>query len=99
MKKVFVLFGVAILVITAIGLSRVVPIAVDGSPPAPKPNSATIRAQPAPTPPCGPGLAAQDLAGNCRARPNPTPGALEAVSAPRQATAKTPASTNPKPPN
>lgn len=35
------------------------------------------------TPPpsaCGPGLAAVDLAGNCRAQPNPTPGALEAVN-------------------
>jgi len=31
---------------------------------------------------CGPGLAAVDLAGTCRARPNPTPGALEAVTWP-----------------
>lgn len=29
--------------------------------------------------PCGPGLAAQDLAGDCRSTPNSTPGALEAV--------------------
>jgi hypothetical protein len=29
---------------------------------------------------CGAGLAAVDLAGNCRAQPNPTPGALEAVN-------------------
>jgi hypothetical protein len=29
--------------------------------------------------PCGPGLAAQDLAGVCRSTPNPSPGALEAV--------------------
>jgi len=29
---------------------------------------------------CGPGLAATDLAGNCRAKPHATMGALEAVS-------------------
>jgi hypothetical protein len=29
---------------------------------------------------CGTGLAAVDLAGNCRAQPNPTSGALEAVN-------------------
>ena len=29
---------------------------------------------------CGAGLAAVDLAGNCRAQLNPTPGALEAVN-------------------
>jgi len=34
---------------------------------------------PADPPACGAGLAAIDLAGNCRAQPNPTPGALEAV--------------------
>lgn len=37
---------------------------------------------------CGPGLATQDLAGQCRARPRPTMGALEALGKP--ATQSTP---------
>jgi len=41
-------------------------------------------AQPAPPVDCGPGLAATDLSGNCRANP-PTPGALEAVPSNPQA--------------
>lgn len=34
---------------------------------------------PAPVPTCGDGIAARDLAGNCRSVPNPTMGALEAT--------------------
>ena len=37
---------------------------------------------------CGPGLATQDLAGQCRARPRPTMGALEALG--KAATQSTP---------
>lgn len=40
-------------------------------PPAPRPAAAPAR--------CGPGLAAEDLAGNCRRRDCPTMGALEAL--------------------
>jgi hypothetical protein len=46
------------------------------APPTPVENGAPLTDPAA----CGPGLAAVDLAGNCRAQPNPTPGALEAVN-------------------
>jgi hypothetical protein len=39
--------------------------------------------------PCGSGLAAQDLAGVCRAKPKPTPGALEAVGEIKSSETKT----------
>jgi hypothetical protein len=39
--------------------------------------------------PCGPGLAAQNLAGQCRARPQPTMGALKALGTSAARGAKT----------
>jgi hypothetical protein len=42
-------------------------------------SSSSARTASAPPPRCGPGLAAEDLAGNCRRKECPTMGALEAV--------------------
>jgi len=97
MKKKFVVLGVAALVSVVLAATRMSTVSLNGKPPDQEQRSKIATITSAPPSPCGPGLAAQDLAGNCRARPNPTPGALEAVSAPRQAMAKTPAQAKPKP--
>ena len=97
MKKKFVILGAAALASMILAVSRMPTVAVKGKSADTEQRSKIAIITSAPPSPCGPGLAAQDLAGNCRARPNPTPGALEAVSAPRQAMAKTPAPAKPKP--
>lgn len=66
MKKFLVLLGVVSLALIAVGSAHLATA------------SANVASPSAPLP-CGPGLAAQDLAGVCRSKPNPTPGALEVV--------------------
>jgi len=97
MKKKFVMLGVAALASVVLAAIRMSTVSVNGKSADAEQRSKIAIITTAPPSPCGPGLAAQDLAGHCRARPNPTPGALEAVSAPRQAMAKTPAPAKPKP--
>jgi hypothetical protein len=79
MKKILVFLGIVSLALIAVGIPRLASgpakkntLGIEGTP------SANVASLPAPLP-CGSGLAAQDLAGVCRAKPNPTPGALEAV--------------------
>jgi hypothetical protein len=79
MKKFLVLLGVVSLALIAVGSARLATAsAKENAHGTESTQSANVASPPAPLP-CGPGLAAQDLAGVCRSKPNPTPGALEAV--------------------
>ena len=89
MKKFLVFLGVVLLVLIVVGIARL------ATGPA-KENAHGIESRqpvhvinPPVSLPCGSGLAAQDLAGVCRAKPNPTPGALEAVGELRPSEMKT----------
>ena len=91
MKKLIVFLGVALLALIAFGIARLVTGPAkehergkQGLESAP---SARLTSPPVILP-CGPGLAAQDLAGVCRAKPNPTPGALEAMRETKQSKIK-----------
>ncbi|HSD97783.1 MAG TPA: hypothetical protein VLB06_11665 [Sulfuricaulis sp.] len=93
MKKILVFLGVGFLMLSADGIARL------ASGPA-KENAHGIESKqpvyvvnPPVSSPCGSGLAAQDLAGVCRAKPKPTPGALEAVGELKSSKTKT--QTNP----
>ena len=56
------------------------PVPDPGAPPQPGPTEPAPTPEPSPLPPqCGTGIAAVDLSGVCRAVPNATMGALEAV--------------------
>jgi hypothetical protein len=82
MKKIFVFFGVVIPALIAVGSARLATAAAkENAHGTESTQLANIASPPAPLP-CGHGLAAQDLAGVCRSKPNPTPGALEAVGEP-----------------
>ena len=79
MKEFLVFFGLLLLVVIAVGIARLVSgPAEENAHKTERTQSASVVSPPALLP-CGSGLAAQDLAGACRAKPNPTPGALEAV--------------------
>lgn len=93
MKKALVLLGVALLVFAVFVFPRIPTVTVKGKSLETK-REPRVMSVPAAVPsPCGPGLAAQDLAGHCRARPKPTPGALEAIGATRGATRQSDAQT------
>jgi hypothetical protein len=82
MKKFIVFLGVALLALIAFGIARLVTGPAMEHERGKQGLESTPSARLASPPvisPCGPGLASQDLAGVCRAKPNPTPGALEAV--------------------
>jgi hypothetical protein len=82
MKKFLVLLGVVSLALIAVGSARFATApAKENAHEAKSTQSANVARPPAPLP-CGSGLAAQDLAGVCRSKPKPTPGALEAVGKP-----------------
>jgi hypothetical protein len=91
MKKFLVFLGVVLLVLIAVGIARLVtgPAKENarGKQGLESTQSARV-ANPLVTSPCGPGLAAQDLAGVCRAKPSPTPGALEAMGDTRRSEIK-----------
>ena len=98
MKKILVFLGVVLLVLIAIGIARLATgpakenaHGIESKQPVPVVNP------PAPLP-CGSGLAAQDLAGVCRAKPNPTPGALEAAKSSETKTLTKPGSKKKLPP-
>ncbi|MDH3309623.1 MAG: hypothetical protein OEM95_02900 [Gammaproteobacteria bacterium] len=82
MKKFIIFLGVALLALIAFGIARLVTGPVKeherGKQGLESTPSARLVSPPVISP-CGPGLASQDLAGVCRAKPNPTPGALEAL--------------------
>jgi HAMP domain-containing protein len=82
MKRFIVFLGVVLLALFAFGIARLVTGPAQeherGKQSLESTPSARLTSPPVILP-CGPGLAAQDLAGVCRAKPNPTPGALEAV--------------------
>ena len=89
MKKILVFLGAVLLALIAVGIARL------ATGPA-KENAHGIESKqpvhvvkPPASSPCGSGLAAQDLAGVCRAKPNPTPGALEAVGELKSSETKT----------
>jgi hypothetical protein len=95
MKKILVFLGVVLLALIAVGVARLATgPAKENAHGIESTQSANV-ARPAAPLPCGSGLAAQDLAGVCRAKPNPTPGALEAVGELRSSERKT----QPKPPS
>jgi hypothetical protein len=89
MKKFLVLLGVVSLALIAVGSARLAAApAKENAHGTEGTQSAKVARPPAPLP-CGPGLTAQDLAGVCRSKPNPTPGALEAVGEPWPSEMKT----------
>jgi hypothetical protein len=96
MKNVIWIFlGAAILLFVVLVYPRVMTVAVKRISPVTEHPAPSVRSMPVPVSPCGPGLAAEDLSGHCRARPNPTPGALEAIDAPKKSAARK--STDPTP--
>jgi hypothetical protein len=98
MKKNLVFLGVVLPVLIAVGIARL------ATGPAMEIAHGIERKQPVhvvnprTSSPCGSGLAAQDLAGVCRAKPNPTPGALEAVKSSETKTQTKPGSKKKLPP-
>jgi hypothetical protein len=82
MKKFLVFLGIVLLALIAVDSARLATApAKENAHGIESTQSANAANPPAPLP-CGSGLAAQDLAGVCRSKPNPTPGALEAVGEP-----------------
>ena len=82
MKHFLILLGVVFVALILAGVARITTVAFKGTV-LEKQNKQYIDYASTGTPlPCGPGLAAQDLAGVCRRKPNPTPGALEAIGDP-----------------
>jgi hypothetical protein len=79
MKKILVFLGVVLLALIAVGIARLATGPAKENAHGIESTQSVHAANPPATLPCGSGLAAQDLAGVCRAKPNPTPGALEAV--------------------
>lgn len=79
MKKFLVFLGVTLLVLFAIGIARLITVPLKENAPGMENRQVAHVANPPASLPCGSGLAAQDLAGVCRSKPNPTPGALEAI--------------------
>lgn len=91
MKRYIIFLGVVLVALIAIGIAHLVSEHAKEnargkeslqSTPSPRVVSPPVIS------PCGPGLAAQDLAGVCRAKPNPTPGALEAMRETKQSKIK-----------
>lgn len=79
MKKILVFLGLVLLALIAAGIVRLATgPAKENARGVEMKQPAHVPSPPAPLP-CGSGLAAQDLAGVCRAKSNPTPGALEAI--------------------
>ena len=89
MQKFLVFLGVVLLALIAVGIARLASgPAKENAHGTESTQSANIVSPSVPLP-CGSGLAAQDLAGVCRAKPNPTPGALEAVGELKSSETKT----------
>lgn len=82
MKKLLIFLGLAFMVLIVVGIASLVYVTINQST-RDKATKQYVNDVKLVVPlPCGPGLAAQDLAGVCRAIPKSTSGALEAVSAP-----------------
>ena len=79
MKKLLVFLGIILLALIAVGIARLATGPAKETAHGIESKQAVHVASPPAPLPCGSGLAAQNLAGVCRAKPNPTPGALEAV--------------------
>ena len=89
MKKNLVFLGVVLLVLIAVGIARLATGPAMENAHGIESKQPVHVVNPPASLPCGSGLAAQDLAGVCRAKPNPTPGALEAVGELKSSETKT----------
>jgi len=79
MKKISIIIGIVAILFIVITVTRKVTHNNDVYPPTNVKELSGNETRILTPSPCGPGLAAQDLAGVCRSTPNPSPGALEAV--------------------
>jgi len=79
MKKTFIIVSIVSVLLVVIVVTLKVTHNSDDDPPTNVKVTSSNEARIVMPSPCGPGLAAQDLAGVCRSTPNPSPGALEAV--------------------
>jgi hypothetical protein len=98
MKKILVFLGVVLLMLSADGIARLATGPAKENAHGTESKQPVHVVNPPVSLPCGSRLAAQDLAGVCRAKPNPTPGALEAVKSSETKTQTKPGSKKKLPP-
>jgi hypothetical protein len=79
MKKISIIIGIIAVMLIVIAVTRKVTHNNDVYPSTNVKEMSANESRILIPSPCGPQLAAQDLAGGCRSTPNSTPGALEAV--------------------